>query len=109
MPSRFEPCGLNQLYSLRYRTLPVVRDTGGLADTVVDCRLHPDRGTGFLFTTFSTEALCATLREAMQRYADPPGWRQVMRRAMAENFSWQRSADAYMRLYCQLTGGDQDP
>ena len=109
MPSRFEPCGLNQLYSLRYGTLPVVRDTGGLADTVVDCRLHPDRGTGFLFTTFAAETLCATVRDALLLFADPPQWRQVMRRAMAEDFSWQRSADAYMRLYRQLTGGDQDP
>lgn len=100
MPSQYEPCGLNQLYSLRYGTLPVVRETGGLADTVRPYSATQDTGTGFMFQDYTPEALLDTLLEALTLYRDQPGvWRAMMRRAMAEDFSWTASARQYIGLY----------
>src|SRR5581483_8353926 len=82
MPSLFEPCGLNQMYSLRYGTLPIVRNVGGLADTVVDIDADPDRGTGFAFTEYTPEALLATLRRALAAYRDRSRWRAAQLRGM---------------------------
>jgi len=100
MPSRFEPCGLNQLYSMRYGTVPVVRATGGLADTVVDADAA-DAGdaTGFAFTEYSAAALIATLERALAAYADKDAWRRLMLNGMAQDWSWQRSAGEYVALY----------
>jgi len=99
MPSRYEPCGLNQMYSLKYATLPVVHAVGGLDDTVVDLTEDPDHGTGFKFRAFSREAFLDALHRAMRLYADPASLDAVRHRAMAADFSWDRAARAYEDLY----------
>ncbi|MBI5070367.1 MAG: glycogen synthase GlgA [Deltaproteobacteria bacterium] len=102
MPSRFEPCGLNQLYSLRYGTLPIVRATGGLVDTVEGYREASGEGTGFLFSDLTPDALANTLGWAASTWYDRPGHVDAMRRrAMAQDFSWARAAEAYERLYLE--------
>lgn len=105
VPSRFEPCGLTQLFALRYGTLPLVRRVGGLADTVVDVtpgNLQSDRATGFSFGEASRHALGARIREACGLYHDETTWQQVQRRAMAQDFSWDDSAIHYEALYHSL-------
>jgi starch synthase len=107
VPSRFEPCGLTQLYGLRYGTLPVVRRTGGLADTVVDGGdgETPDpQGTGFVFDAADGAALAATLQRAVHAYRQGERWRGLMRRAMAQDFSWHEAARRYQSLYGALLG-----
>jgi starch synthase len=99
MPSRFEPCGLNQMYSLRYGTLPLVRATGGLDDTVENYDPYTGRGTGFKFWEPSGPALIDTLRWALRVYDHPEVWRRLQRAAMAGDFSWARSAAAYVDVY----------
>ncbi|HNI66289.1 MAG TPA: glycogen synthase, partial [Pseudomonadales bacterium] len=101
MPSRFEPCGLNQLYSLRYGTLPLVRRVGGLADTVIDADAATE-GNGFCFDFASGPALRATLERALALYHQPARWQQLMRSAMAADFSWQRSSADYLALYRRM-------
>jgi starch synthase len=99
MPSRYEPCGLNQMYSLRYGTLPIVRATGGLDDTVVDADAEPSRGTGFKFRDYTAEALTAAVERALAAYGNTRRWRTVQRRAMAEDHSWDVSAREYVKVY----------
>ncbi len=102
MPSRFEPCGLNQMYSLRYGTLPVVRRTGGLADTVVDAdarALADGRATGFVFDEATPAALLEAIERALALHGDAAGWRRVMTTAMRQDFSWDLSAGSYLSLY----------
>jgi starch synthase len=102
MPSRFEPCGLNQMYSLRYGTLPVARRTGGLADTIVDSdadSLRDGTATGFLFEAASAQALAETIEWALVLYRDPPLWASLQERGMGLDFSWEKSARAYLALY----------
>ncbi|MBI4550658.1 MAG: glycosyltransferase, partial [Candidatus Latescibacteria bacterium] len=99
MPSRYEPCGLNQLYSLRYGTLPVVRETGGLADTIQDDDPATHQGTGFRFKEYTPEALLGAVRRALDAYHNPPVWQAMMRRAMTADFSWGSSAKKYAALY----------
>jgi len=102
VPSRFEPCGLTQLYALRYGTLPLVRRVGGLADTVVDATpetLGADSATGFVFAEASRLALGARIREACALFRDAPVWRKVQQRAMGQDFSWDDSAAHYEALY----------
>ncbi len=105
VPSRFEPCGLTQLYALRYGTLPLVRRVGGLADTVIDAspdNLQSDRATGFVFTDAVRQALGARIREASALYRDETSWQQVQRRAMVQDYSWDDSAANYEALYRSL-------
>jgi starch synthase len=97
MPSRYEPCGLNQIYSLRYGTVPVVRATGGLADSV-------DETTGFKFQEYTGEALLAAVRQALAAYQDRAAWMDRMRCGMAQDFSWNASAARYAELYEELVG-----
>jgi starch synthase len=102
MPSKYEPCGLTQLYSLHYGTVPVVRATGGLVDTVVDAdesNLAAGRATGFGFTEYSTKALGRTLERACQLFRNERLWRQLQLTGMAQDFSWGRSARQYLALY----------
>ncbi len=102
MPSLFEPCGLNQLYSLRYGTLPLVREVGGLADTVVDCNpqtLAAGTATGFVFQRPEAGDLLACLRRATNLWYDKTTWRQLQLTAMSQDFSWQQSAQRYLELY----------
>jgi starch synthase len=104
MPSRFEPCGLNQLYSLRYGAVPLVRRTGGLADTVVDTAtttLNTGKATGFIFDEASVKALVATVHRALGYYRQPALWRQIVDHAMARDYSWSVSAERYLTLYRQ--------
>ncbi len=97
MPSRYEPCGLNQIYSLKYGTIPVVRATGGLKDTV---RGFPSqRATGFKFEDYSAQALAGKLKEALTLFRDKKAWAALMDNAMAEDFSWESSARRYMEIY----------
>lgn len=100
MPSRFEPCGLNQLYSLRYGTLPLVSPVGGLVDTVFDADAHHDtQANGFVMTEVSAVALLETAQRALSCFRDRQRWRQLQHNAMAQDFSWGRSAQEYLQLY----------
>ncbi|HSQ14779.1 MAG TPA: glycogen synthase, partial [Candidatus Binatia bacterium] len=99
MPSRYEPCGLNQIYSLKYGTVPIVRETGGLADTVADADASPSEGTGFTFRRYEAEDLKDAVSRALAAYADRPRWDAIVRRGMARDFSWEASARAYVDLY----------
>ena len=97
MPSRYEPCGLNQIYSLRYGAVPIVRATGGLDDTI-------DDGTGFKFREYSGAALLEAVRTAVAAFSDREAWETMMRRGMQEDFSWKTSAGSYSELYRRLLG-----
>ncbi len=99
MPSRYEPCGLNQIYSLRYGTVPVVRNTGGLADTVIDADEVPARGTGFKFHGYDSAELQDVLSRALSAYADKPRWEAIVKRGMMKDFSWEASAREYVSVY----------
>jgi starch synthase len=106
VPSRFEPCGLTQMYALRYGSLPLVRRTGGLADTVVDCTLEDladERATGFVFERFEPDDLQRALRRAFTLWSRPREWRAVRQRAMAQRFGWNTAAARYAALYRQAT------
>jgi starch synthase len=93
MPSFYEPCGLTQMRAQRYGTIPIARRIGGLADTI------EDGVTGFLFNDYSREALVAGVHRAVERYAEPDSWTEMMRRAMRRDFGWPRVADEYISLY----------
>jgi starch synthase len=95
MPSRFEPCGLNQLYSLRYGTLPLVHAVGGLADSIEE----GPQGWGFRFDQLTAQSLLAALDRALKLWAEPAAWQQAMQRAMARDHSWARAAEEYEALY----------
>ena len=97
MPSRYEPCGLNQIYSLRYGTIPIVRATGGLDDTIKD--YNKGEGNGFKFVEYSEDALVAKVKEAVTVYSDKKAWQTLQKKAMSEDFSWDVSAGKYVELY----------
>ncbi len=99
MPSRYEPCGLNQLYSLRYGTVPVVRATGGLADTVHEYDPVSHQGNGFVFHGFSADEMIMALRRALALMADPVQWRKLQHNGMSRDSSWRAAADGYDHLY----------
>ena len=110
MPSRFEPCGMNQMYSQRYGTPPVVRATGGLADSVIDCTaatLAAGTATGFVFGDTSGEALLAAAARAARGFRDASLWRALQRNGMARDFGWERGAREYARLYARLASSEQ--
>lgn len=107
LPSRFEPCGLTQLYGLRYGTLPLVRAVGGLADTVTDCSLeNMDDGSasGFVFHELNVAGLSSAMRRAFALQRRPSDWRAVQQHAMALRFDWARAASAYLQVYRQAAG-----
>ena len=99
MPSRFEPCGLNQMYSLRYGTVPIVRATGGLDDTVIDVDAEPGTGTGFKFREYTPEALVKTVERALARFQDGDDCVEIQRRGLRQDHSWDVSAAKYVKLY----------
>ncbi|HLH08129.1 MAG TPA: glycogen synthase GlgA [Terriglobales bacterium] len=99
MPSRYEPCGMNQIYSLRYGTVPIVRATGGLDDTIEQWDPATKRGTGFKFQEYTGEALLASVRLALQAFKDEANWKTLMRNGMSKDFSWMASAKEYVRVY----------
>jgi starch synthase len=109
MPSRYEPCGLNQMYSLRYGTIPIVRNTGGLADSVQHFDPITGRGTGILFNDFDANAMRWALDQAFDWYADPLLWEKLMRNAMRADFSWERQGAEYVRLFERLARGATQP
>ena len=102
MPSRYEPCGLNQMYSLAYGTIPVVRATGGLDDTIQPFDPATGEGTGFKFAEATAEALLETVRTAVGLYRQPDHWRRLVHNGMACDFSWDRSAREYEALYQEI-------
>ena len=99
MPSLYEPCGLGQMMALRYGAVPVVRKTGGLADTVADYNPKTGQGTGFLFEEYSAPALVGCLRRALEVYHDRIKWKHLMQNGMKQDFSWERSAREYVKVY----------
>ncbi|MGE0361489.1 MAG: glycogen synthase GlgA [Vicinamibacterales bacterium] len=99
MPSRYEPCGLNQMYSLRYGTVPVVRATGGLVDSVQPWDAATRRGTGFLFAEYSGRAMLAALRDALRVFDAPAEWKRLQQNGMKQDHSWERSARDYVKVY----------
>jgi starch synthase len=105
MPSRFEPCGLNQMYSMRYGTVPVVRATGGLEDTVTDYNEKTGTGTGFKFKEYTAAALLTALERARTVFASPSLWKKLQLAGMRQDFSWDRSAREYVKLYERAIGG----
>lgn len=105
MPSRYEPCGLNQLYSLKYGTIPIVRRTGGLADTIADCTdeaLKKGTGTGFVFNDYDPAKCREAVGRALTLFRDRRKWEKVVKTAMTQDWSWKRSAREYIELYCRL-------
>ncbi|MGA9887886.1 MAG: glycosyltransferase, partial [Candidatus Acidiferrales bacterium] len=99
MPSRYEPCGLNQIYSLRYGTVPVVRATGGLDDTIQSFDTKTQKGTGFKFEAYDGRALMESVRAALKLHREPKVWQTLQKNGMAKDFSWKASAAAYVTLY----------
>jgi starch synthase len=104
MPSRYEPCGLNQMFSLKYGTIPIVRSIGGLKDTVEDYRAGSTSGTGFVFEAYDPQALLETIDRALAVFRDKRAWTALRRRAMTKDFSWDRSAQLYEEVYRNLAG-----
>jgi starch synthase len=102
MPSLFEPCGLNQMFSLKYGTIPIVRAVGGLKDTVQDYNTERSGGTGFVFEAYQAQELLKTIDRALALFPDKKSWTALQRRAMSMDFSWDRSARAYSKIYQEL-------
>jgi starch synthase len=102
MPSRYEPCGLNQMYSLKYGTIPIVRATGGLKDTVKDYGPKSRSGNGFVFEPYEPAALLGALDRGLQHFAQQKAWAALVKKAMAADYSWNRSALDYAALYRRL-------
>jgi len=102
MPSRFEPCGLNQMYSLKYGTVPVVREVGGLADTIVEFDPDTGKGNGFVFKDYDAAELLSTVRRAVSTYQRRRVWTKIMKNGMAADFSWGNSAARYETLFGSL-------
>jgi starch synthase len=109
MPSRFEPCGLNQMYSLRYGTIPIVRATGGLDDTVTDPREDPERANGIKFSELSARALTKAIRKALTLYAEKDLLERFRHQAMTADFSWGRTAAEYLEVYQMVGGRHSEP
>jgi starch synthase len=105
MPSRYEPCGLNQMYSMRYGTIPVVRATGGLDDTIKEFDTKSGKGNGFKFSEYSSGALVEAVKRALRVYEKREVWLGLMKNAMKEDFSWNRSAIQYEKVYRQILQG----
>ncbi len=100
MPSRYEPCGLNQIYSLRYGTVPIVRATGGLDDTIDD--YDSGSGTGFKFEKYNSSDMLKAIQRALKVYADDGAWKKIIKNGMGKDFSWEASAKKYIQLYRSL-------
>jgi starch synthase len=99
MPSKYEPCGLNQIYSLKYGTVPVVRATGGLDDTIEEWNAELGTGTGFKFDGYEALDLLAAVDRALAAFRDKEAWQQLMRNGMARNYSWKQPAREYAAVY----------
>ena len=106
MPSRYEPCGLNQIYSLRYGTVPIVYNTGGLSDTVINW--DEQAGNGFVFNRFTTKALLKIVEQAVEKYANKNAWQKLIINAMKKDYSWTNSAQKYLNLYIRILEKNND-
>jgi starch synthase len=104
MPSYYEPCGLNQMYSLRYGTVPIVRETGGLADSVQQFDRQTKRGDGIVFRDYDETGLTWAIQTALELYRDRPAWRRMMQNGMRKNLSWEKEGARYVELFRQLSG-----
>jgi starch synthase len=102
MPSQYEPCGLSQMYSMIYGTIPIVHRTGGLRDTVTPFLLDPDRATGFAFEEYNAEVLLETVDQAISAWNKPRSWRRIQRNGMKQDFSWKHSAKEYQKLFRKI-------
>ena len=109
VPSLYEPCGLTQMIALKYGVLPVVRRTGGLADTVIDVGEEPEAGYGFVFDHFDSQELLQSVDRALELYSNHRHWRVIVRRGMNQDFSWTNSAEQYQELYRQVKRGHRTP
>ncbi|MFH1598201.1 MAG: glycogen/starch synthase [Patescibacteria group bacterium] len=105
MPSRFEPCGLGQLIAMRYGTLPIVRATGGLKDTVADAVEDPKLGKGFVFEEYNSQGLLQKAKEAVSLFKEREKWAKIMIRGMETDFSWRKSSEEYLKLYQKVKNG----
>lgn len=103
MPSRFEPCGISQLLALRYGSVPLVRETGGLNDTVQAYNEFSGEGNGFSFTSFNAHDMMNTIRRAEEFYRQPGHWKKIVKNAMSGDYSWNVSAEEYMDIYRRIT------
>jgi len=99
IPSRYEPCGLTQMYALKYGTIPIVRNTGGLKDSIREFNLKTGKGNGFKFSDYKSEAFLASVQRAIKQFHNTEGWKKLRVNAMKEDFSWDRSAKSYLKLY----------
>jgi starch synthase len=99
MPSHYEPCGLNQIYSLKYGTVPIVRATGGLDDTIEPWDPKTGKGTGFKFNEYSADAMLNAVHAAINAFKDQESWKKLMRNGMKRDFSWIYSAKEYAKVY----------
>jgi starch synthase len=104
MPSKYEPCGLNQMYSLKYGTVPIVRKTGGLADTVRDVNEYDVTGNGFTFPDFDPFQFLDTIERALSYFKDKEKWKKIIKVGMNEDFSWNNSAKKYIEIYNKAVG-----
>jgi starch synthase len=105
MPSKSEPCGLSQMIAMRYGTVPIVRETGGLKDSVQPYEAWRDAGTGFTFANYTSSDMLHVIREAVDLYRDSPEtFKRLQKRAMEQDFGWNRSAQEYLRIYAAITG-----
>lgn len=103
MPSKFEPCGISQLLALRYGSVPLVRETGGLNDTVQAYNEFNGEGNGFSFTSFNAHDMMNTIRRAEKLYREPDHWKKIVKNGMNGDYSWDVSADEYMDIYRSIT------
>ena len=97
MPSKSEPCGLSEMVALRYGTVPIVRETGGLRDSIKDS--GDGEGNGFTFANYNAHEMLYTIRRALEGYANKEGWQMLVQRALESDYSWGRSANEYIRMY----------
>ncbi|MEK7353630.1 MAG: glycosyltransferase, partial [Chloroflexota bacterium] len=104
MPSRYEPCGLTQMYSLKYGTIPLVRACGGLKDTVEQFDPRTEKGNGFVFSSYEAADLLAAVDRGLAVFSQKQNWQALMKNAIASDFSWTKSARAYLELYRKLAG-----
>ncbi len=109
MPSQYEPCGLNQMYSLRYGTVPIVRRTGGLADSVQRYDPATGRGTGVVFAPFTAAALASAVEAALDLYGQPGHWVRMVKNGMAQDFSWARQGGSYVTLFERMLQTPRPP
>jgi len=102
MPSDFEPCGLNQLYAMKYGTVPIAFRTGGLADSITNINIDKKKGTGFIFSNYTGDEFIETIKNAIDVYEDKKSWKKIMKNAMSEDYSWEKSCDNYIEIYKKL-------